>query len=151
MRVAVAGTFSVVHAGHLRLLKEAFRIGDEVLVGITSDAMAAKKGYDVPPLHQRMKVLDAHLQKIAGGKRYRIVVIEDEIGPAACEPLDAIVVSERSAPRALRINEIRGRNRLPPLAVHVVEMMRGEDGEVISASRVMAGEIAPDGRLRRRP
>ncbi len=53
-RVAVAGTFDVLHDGHLALLRRAFEVGDEVVVGITSDEMASRNRDAIVPLHIRM-------------------------------------------------------------------------------------------------
>jgi choline-phosphate cytidylyltransferase len=44
-RVVTFGTFDVFHAGHLRLLERAAALGDELLVGISSDELnVSKKG-----------------------------------------------------------------------------------------------------------
>ncbi|MCK5414405.1 MAG: adenylyltransferase/cytidyltransferase family protein, partial [Thermoplasmata archaeon] len=41
-RVAVGGTFEIIHIGHRALLAKAFAVavGDEVLIGLTSDHLA---------------------------------------------------------------------------------------------------------------
>lgn len=54
---AVAGTFSVLHDGHRALIAKAFEVGDEVLVGITSDAMAASVRASTVPLEIRRAAL----------------------------------------------------------------------------------------------
>ena len=42
--VATGGTFDIIHRGHLTLLSNAFDISDKVIIGLTSDELAAKKG-----------------------------------------------------------------------------------------------------------
>ena len=54
MRVCLGGTFDLLHAGHEALLAKAFAIGDkEVIIGITSDAMAKRTRGTVNPLERR--------------------------------------------------------------------------------------------------
>jgi glycerol-3-phosphate cytidylyltransferase len=45
IRVVTFGTFDVFHVGHLRLLERARALGDELIVGVSTDALnVAKKG-----------------------------------------------------------------------------------------------------------
>lgn len=58
-RVITFGTFDVFHAGHLRLLERAAALGDELIVGLSSDELnLAKKGRrPVYPLQDRMAIV----------------------------------------------------------------------------------------------
>ena len=42
--VAMGGTFDIVHKGHMALLSKAFSISSNVIIGLVSDELAAKKG-----------------------------------------------------------------------------------------------------------
>ena len=42
--VATGGTFDLIHKGHLALLEKSFSVSDNVIIGLTSDELAAKKG-----------------------------------------------------------------------------------------------------------
>ena len=42
--VALGGTFDIIHAGHLALLDKGFSISKKVIIGLTSDELAEKKG-----------------------------------------------------------------------------------------------------------
>jgi len=148
MRVCVAGTFNVIHSGHLALLRRAFSEGDEVFVGLTSDKMATgRRAVPVQDYCTRLRVLTETLSKMSGGKRFSISAIEDELGPAAREDFDAIVVSADTEPGAARINRARQAKGLRPLRIIRVNMVLASDGEPISSTRVLRGQITPDGDL----
>ncbi|MGY1784012.1 adenylyltransferase/cytidyltransferase family protein [Geodermatophilus sp. SYSU D00698] len=61
VRVVTFGTFDVFHAGHLRLLERAAALGDELVVGISSDELnLSKKGRSpVYSLADRMAIVGA--------------------------------------------------------------------------------------------
>ena len=42
--VAMGGTFDAIHNGHMALLNKAFSISSKVIIGLTSDQLATKKG-----------------------------------------------------------------------------------------------------------
>ncbi|WP_034509268.1 adenylyltransferase/cytidyltransferase family protein [Blastococcus sp. URHD0036] len=67
VRVLTFGTFDVFHSGHLRLLERAAALGDELVVGISSDELnEAKKGRaPVYALADRMAIVRA-LRCVAG-------------------------------------------------------------------------------------
>ena len=41
--IATGGTFDIIHKGHIELLKKAFEISSNVVIGLTSDELAEKK------------------------------------------------------------------------------------------------------------
>ncbi|GLQ97899.1 adenylyltransferase/cytidyltransferase family protein [Dyella mobilis] len=47
-RVITFGTFDVLHLGHLRLLERASRLGDELIVGVSTDALNYSKKHRYP-------------------------------------------------------------------------------------------------------
>jgi pantetheine-phosphate adenylyltransferase len=141
MKVCVAGTFNRIHKGHITLLTTAFEVGDEVFIGLTSDEMA-KSGRSVPVLDygSREKNLTEAAAELSCGKPFRIVKIQDEIGPAAFEEYDAIVVSSQTLVTAKEINEARASNGLYPLDIIEIEMVLADDGTPISATRIIQNE-----------
>ena len=50
MKVGIGGTFNVLHKGHRALLDKALEIGDEVVVGLTSDRFASSGRERLLPL-----------------------------------------------------------------------------------------------------
>jgi len=148
MRVAMGGTFDVLHAGHEALLDAAFALGGDVFIGLTTDAMALQSRKTVSRYETRRKRLDAWLAK-RGYKAATIGPLGDPYGPAVSEPFDAIVVSEDREGVARSLNEERVRRGLPALAVHVVPMVLAQDEAPIASRRIRAGEIDRRGRLLR--
>ena len=148
MRVAMGGTFDILHPGHEALLTAAFALGGEVFIGLTTDGMARQTREVVTPYRLRKQRLEAWLRK-RGYAAATIGPLEDAYGPAASEPFDAIVVSEDREGVAKALNEERVRGGLPPLAIHVVPMVLAEDDAAIASRRIRAKEIDRHGRLLR--
>ncbi|KKP87026.1 MAG: Glycerol-3-phosphate cytidylyltransferase [Parcubacteria group bacterium GW2011_GWC1_35_8] len=58
--VMVSGGFDPVHIGHVRLFKEAKKLGDELVVVINNDNwLKLKKGYVFMPEHERKEIIEA--------------------------------------------------------------------------------------------
>lgn len=58
--VAVSGGFDPVHVGHVRLIRAAKALGDELVVILNNDHwLRAKKGYAFMPENQRKEILEA--------------------------------------------------------------------------------------------
>ncbi len=140
-KVAVGGTFDLLHRGHRALIERAFELGEYVIVGLTSNEMLQKKA---EPFSRRKRTLQNFLKF----KNYEIVKLNDAYGPAISDSeIDAIVVSEETKVRAVEINEIRKKRGLPPLEVVVIPFVLAEDGKPISTTRIRDGEIDGEGRI----
>jgi len=148
MRIAMGGTFDILHIGHEALLNAAFVLGGEVFIGLTTDAMARQTRPVVNRFEIRRRGLESWLKR-RGYAAARIGPIEDPYGPAAHEPFDAIVVSADRELVAVKLNEARQRRGLPSLAIHAVPMVLAEDDAPIASRRIRAGEIDRRGRLLR--
>lgn len=56
--VATSGYFDPMHIGHVRLLKEARKLGDKLIVILNSDKQAMiKKGFSFMPQEQRKEII----------------------------------------------------------------------------------------------
>ena len=42
--VAMGGTFDIIHDGHMALLTKSFSISSKVIIGLSSDQLAVKRG-----------------------------------------------------------------------------------------------------------
>ena len=153
MRVVVAGTFGPLHDGHRSLFEHALRFGtDGVVVAVTSDDLAVETRHEprpIPPFDDRVTAVTAVIADIDEWDRdIEIRTLETEAGIAATEPaIDALVVSPETAPELEEINDQRRKRGLEPLSGIVAPYVYADDGERISSTRIVKGEIDEHGRL----
>jgi pantetheine-phosphate adenylyltransferase len=148
-KVATGGTFDHFHAGHRRLLERSFELGDEVVIGLTSDEFARKEG-KVPqqPYEKRRARLEAYIRKSFPGRRNLIAKLDDYFGPGiASKEVEALVASPETGKRVELANRLRATRGFPPLELVVVDWVAAEDGRPISSSRIRNGEIDEEGGL----
>ncbi len=142
-RVAVAGTFDVLHDGHRALLKRAFQSGDSVLVGITSDRMASEGRAVHNPIGIRRAELEAYLSTLG---QYEVFEIDDIFGPDdVMDGIDVLVVSEETLGNGRLLNDRRKSRGMPPMELAVVPLVQAADGSKLSASAIMRGEYGRSG------
>ncbi|QAU12336.1 phosphopantetheine adenylyltransferase [Halorubrum sp. BOL3-1] len=151
MNVALGGTFDPVHDGHRKLFERAFELGD-VTVGLTADDLAPDTRHVeryVRPYGERKRDLEAELapRAEARGREYEIRELTEPTGIAVEPEFDALVVSPETRGGGERINEIRAERGRDPLELVVVDHVTAEDGERISSTRIVAGEIDEHGDL----
>ena len=148
-KVATGGTFDQFHAGHKRLLERSFKLGAEVVIGLTSDEFARKEGK--VPRHgygKRAAELDAYIRANFPGRRYSIVKLDDFFGPGiASRDVEALVASPETGKRVELANRLRAERGFPPLELVVIDWVVAEDGRPISSTRIRNGEIDEEGRL----
>lgn len=151
MSVALGGTFDPVHDGHRALFHRAFESGD-VTVGLTSDDLAPRTRHEGRPIRsfdRRRHELDAELAAFAAeyDREYTIKKLTEPTGIATEAQFDVLVVSPETKTGGKRINEIRRERGHQPLELEVVDHVYAEDGEVISSTRIVNGEIDEHGNL----
>ena len=151
MRVVVAGTFGPIHDGHRALFEEALRRGDEgVVVGLTTDEFAnVKRDRSVPSYSERERAVRETIEALDEWDReVELRRVDDEYGFADDDPsLDALVVSPETDEEVAEINRRREERGMNPLETVVVPYEYAEDGERISSTRIVRGEIDEHGNL----
>ena len=147
--VAMGGTFDIIHRGHLTLLSNAFDIADKVIIGITSDEFAVKKGKIlINKYAQRLENLTSAISKEFPSATFEISKLENDFGPAVLKKeVQALVVSDETSNQGDNLNNLREKKNLPPVQIIVVPMFLAQDGSRISTTRIKNSEIDIDGNL----
>jgi len=147
--VAMGGTFDAIHSGHMALLNKAFSISSKVIIGLTSDQLATKKGKNlVNDYSKRLSLLKSVIEKNFPNISYEISKLENDFGPAVIEgSVKALVVSEETSNKGLLLNDLRAERNLSPVKIVVVPMVLAEDGKAISTTRIKNSEIDGRGNL----
>ncbi len=151
MDVALGGTFDPVHDGHRRLFERAFELGD-VTVGLTSNDLAPKTRHVdryVRPYAERKRDLETELSRFADeqDRSFEIRTLTEPTGIATEPQFEYLIVSPETVDGGHRINEIRRERGHDPLQIVVVPHLEAEDGEIISSTRIVRGEIDEHGNL----
>lgn len=151
MDVALGGTFDPIHDGHRALFERAFELGD-VTVGLTSDDLAPKTRHVdrfVRSFEQRKRDLVDELSTFADehDREFSIRKLDEPTGIATEEGFDVLIVSPETHKGGERVNQIREGKGLPPLRIEIVNHVPAEDGDRISSTRIVKGEIDEHGNL----
>ncbi|MGI9567870.1 MAG: phosphopantetheine adenylyltransferase [Nitrosopumilus sp.] len=147
--VATGGTFDIIHRGHITLLFNSFKIANKVIIGLTSDKFAQKKGKTlVNNYENRLKNLTTLISKEFPNSLFQISKLDNDFGPAVLEKeVQALVVSDETSSQGKILNELRLEKKIPPVEIIVVPMVLAKDGIRVSTTRVKNSEIDAEGNL----
>ncbi|MFA6081386.1 MAG: pantetheine-phosphate adenylyltransferase [Patescibacteria group bacterium] len=146
--IVVGGTFDNFHKGHETLISKAFEVGKKVVIGIAEKELYKNKllNETIESYEVRKKSVSEFLKKKNWLSRAKIITFSHFTGGADKEKnIDAIVVSKETYQNALKINQLREKNRLKKLKIIMINDILAEDGKIISSERIRAGEIDREG------
>jgi cytidyltransferase-like protein len=146
--IGLGGTFDHLHQGHEFFLKFADQLADFLLIGVTDEKMVRDKtyGYSIQPFEVRKNAVlkFCHQHDI----KCKVTRLTDPYGPTLNdESIQAIAVTEDTVLGGRNINQLRQKMNLRPLEIHVCNLVKDEQGEVISSSRIRAGVINRSGMI----
>jgi pantetheine-phosphate adenylyltransferase len=146
----LGGTFDHLHIGHQALLSTAFRIGDEVAVGLTTDSFLTARPKPGRTRMQRYatrrSALMRWLRTRYPRRRWRVVPLSNPFGRSVELGVGVLVVSRDTERGGRSVNRERRRLGRPAVPIVSVPLVLADDLEPVSSRRVRLGEIAPDGR-----
>ncbi len=147
--VALGGTYDLIHRGHLELLRKGFSSSSKVIIGLTSDEFAKRKGKKLMNSYdRRYKTLEDTITKNFPNIEYEISKLENDFGPAVLEKdVEAIVLSEETSFQGNELNKLRRQRNISDVEIIVVPMVLAKDGKRISTSRIRNLEIDVDGNI----
>ena len=147
--VAMGGTFDIIHIGHLSLIEKAAWISEKIIIGLTSDSLAAKNGKNLRNnFESRLENLKKTLDEKFPLSDFEIAILDDDFGPAVIKgEVDALVVSEETSKKGDILNAKRNELNLSPVEIVIVPMKIASDGERISSTRIRNAEIDSSGNV----
>ena len=117
--VMVSGGFDPVHVGHIRMIREAAKYGDVIVIANSDDWLYRKKGFNFMEFSSRYEILDS----IKG------VIIVDSVDDSDGTVCDAL---RRHKPTYFANGGDRGKNNTPEVVLCKqlgIELLWGVGGE----------------------
>lgn len=146
--IGMGGTFDRLHAGHQQFLRFASDLSDEIWVGIATDIFTKNK--PLANIIEDFETRSIHVTQFLQqqGIQARIFPLSDPCGPTLQgSPVEAIVVTNLTKAGGDFINQCRTNIQLPLLPIEVCELLKDEQGEHLSSTRIREGKINRQGRV----
>lgn len=149
--VVCGGTFDHFHKGHREFLRYALSISSQALIGLTTDVYIKDKDAinSIEDYKTRKQSLESFLDRKNARHRVKIEPINNIFIPKIWEtmPIESIIVSKNTYQAARKVNSERKEQGKYPLKIEIVPLVKSEDNEHISSSRIRNGEITREGKL----
>lgn len=141
LKVCLGGTFDHLHEGHKHLLRTASKLGQKILIGLTTEELLKSKKHreQMQSYKERERGLIQFLERTLKLSRaeYQIVPLEDPFGPAISEStLDSMICSSETYRGCLRINQLRARKGLRPLVITLIPLTLNKAGTKLSSTDI---------------
>ena len=139
--IGLGGTFDQFHLGHAELIKTAFKFGNHVAIGLTTEKLLGNKILKdkIQSYAQREENLKQFIHNEIGvsEQNYSIIPLNDPFGPAITDKnLQAHVSSMETYKIAIKINEIRIKMNLPPIVLIIIPIILNKNGKKYSSSEI---------------
>ncbi len=140
----MGGSFDHLHIGHHKLIKTAFTYSAFVTIGLTSDKMIKNKKFSksLENYETRFKSLTNYLNISGYQDRHKIIKLTDIYGTTLEDKnSEAIFTTNDTKKKAELINRKRNDLGLEALEIRNIDLVKGDDGLVVSSERIRNGEI----------
>lgn len=149
-KVGLGGTFDHLHRGHKKLLIQAFKLSQQVVIGVTTNEFITHKQLPtaIASYTRRVAALEYFLSIQGFDDRYEITPLTDVYGPTLTDSnIEAVVVSTDTLEGARLINAKRLSLNLRPLAIEVISLVDDTSNIPISSTRIRQGFTNSDGEV----
>lgn len=146
----LGGTFDHFHLGHEFFLRTAVENSLHLAIGLTVEEMHSHKDFaeSIQSYDVRKSAVERFLVGLGHEGKFTISPLGDIYGTTLeDEAIDGLFVTEHGMENAKIINEKRQELGWGELSVELVDFIRGEDGEIISSTRIRSGEIDRSGNV----
>jgi pantetheine-phosphate adenylyltransferase len=143
MVACLGGTFDRLHPGHEWLLSVAFRVADEVIVGLTGEELLLNKKHKdmIQPYEKREQNVRDHAKRIGREIDLHVVKLTDPLGPVvSAKNINVLVCSMETISNTTKINEARLANGLPPVIIVAVPLLEQPNGTRYSSTELRETE-----------
>ena len=146
--VVAAGSWDHFHQGHQIFLQAAVGAGERITVGVTSEAMIAKKPFAVSMEsfeRRRQNVVD-YMSEQGWDTKIKLERLDDIYGPAILDnSIEALLVTLKTKMGGELVNKALMARGMPILQLIEVPLAMAHDGKEISSQRIREGKINREG------
>lgn len=140
----LGGTFDHFHTGHEFFLKTALDFSKKLTIGLTTEVLHKSKDLadSIQDFQTRKDAIEEYMEMMDPAVIFEIIPLTDIYGTTLKEEnIEAIFTTEHGIANTNSINEKRLKMGWNGLEVELVSLVKGDDGQVVSSTRIRRGEI----------